>query len=207
MLVTTIAGAILAGGKNTRMGGRNKAFLQINDTPVIHRTINIFKKIFKEIFIVTNSPDDYKLFRHDCNIITDIIKDVGPLGGIHSALSSSSKEAIFFVACDMPFLHNEMILREIKQFNKLQCDALIPKLGGRVEPLHGIYKKVLRDSIDSYMRNNNDYSVIKYLATINACYMDIEKDSLHEHIFCNINSPDDLNRARGLDENKIKSMA
>ena len=62
--------------------------------------------IFKEVILVTNSPEDYVLFENECRIIPDIIKDKGPLGGIHSALSNTAKKAVFFVACDMPYLHN-----------------------------------------------------------------------------------------------------
>ena len=54
-----VTGVILSGGKNTRMGGRNKAFLEFNGERLINRTVRIFKALFEEVILVTNSPFDY----------------------------------------------------------------------------------------------------------------------------------------------------
>ena len=104
-----IAGAILAGGKNSRMGGRDKSFIEIGGTSIIERTIRLFEGIFEEIILVTNSPYAYKDYAGRIIMIEDEIKDAGPLGGIHAALSKTSGKGVFFVACDMPFLHNDII--------------------------------------------------------------------------------------------------
>ena len=138
------AGAILSGGLNTRMGGRCKAFIEIDGTALVEKTVNAFKEIFTEIIIITNSPRDYQKYQKDCHIIGDKIKDIGPLGGIHSALSYTSKKAVFFIACDMPFTHNGLIQCQLSLFNKIQCQALLPKIDTSIEPLYGIYKKELK---------------------------------------------------------------
>ncbi|MFH1317730.1 MAG: molybdenum cofactor guanylyltransferase, partial [Candidatus Omnitrophota bacterium] len=101
----SISCAILAGGKNRRMG-KNKAFIEVDGISLLKKNIVLLQQIFTEITIVTNSPKEYISFKNDASIITDKIKDIGPLGGIFSALSTTSKESVFFVACDMPFLHN-----------------------------------------------------------------------------------------------------
>ena len=54
-----MTGVILAGGKNSRIG-LNKAFLEIGGKKIIDRTIEIYKKIFDEILIITNTPEDYQ---------------------------------------------------------------------------------------------------------------------------------------------------
>jgi molybdopterin-guanine dinucleotide biosynthesis protein A len=146
-----IGAAVLCGGKSSRMGGGNKAFIKINNIPLIENTINILKGLFDEIFLVTNDPDSFTPYKKDVCIITDIIKDIGPLGGIHSALSRTSKEAVFFVACDMPFLHNGVIAGFIRYFNKVHCDALIAKAGSCIEPLHAVYRKKLKDNIAMFV--------------------------------------------------------
>ena len=65
-----MTGIILSGGKSTRLGGLNKAFIQVRGERLIERTIRIYRKLFKDIFIVTNSPLDYLEF--NVEIVTDI---------------------------------------------------------------------------------------------------------------------------------------
>jgi molybdopterin-guanine dinucleotide biosynthesis protein A len=199
-----IACAILSGGKNVRMGGENKAFIKVNDTPIIRRTVDLLKEIFDEIFLVTNSPDQYSLYKKKCHIITDVIKNIGPLGGMHAALSKTTRDAVFFVACDMPYLHNKLILKQIDCFIKTNCDAFVPKRGDLTEPLHAIYRRTLKDDLEYFIKNNSDHSIRSFLKTINVCYWDIEEPILDHDIFCNLNTLEDVKEAhrRGGNENK-----
>ncbi len=192
-----IGAAILAGGKNSRMSGSNKAFIKINGAAIIERSIKILQGIFEELIIVTNSPEEFKSFGKEATIITDIIKNVGPLGGIHAALSVTSKKGIFFVACDMPFLHNALILRQLKDFEKASCECLVPRIGGSIEPLHAVYKKSLKDKISSFIKEGADYSIRGFLETINVCYWDLESSRFNRGIFKNLNTKEDLENAGG----------
>ncbi|MBU4478866.1 MAG: molybdenum cofactor guanylyltransferase, partial [Candidatus Omnitrophica bacterium] len=185
-----IAGAVLAGGQNKRMGGRNKAFLEIEGVPLIQSTLNIFKELFEEIIIVTNNPEDYTPYEKDCRIVGDILKGFGPLSGIHAALSATSREAVFFVACDMPFLHNEFIKQQILCFNKEGGDALVPRIGESIEPLHAICKKKLTDEISFFLKTSGNYSIREFLKTVSTTYMDLENGFFNKSMFKNLNTPE-----------------
>lgn len=143
---------ILAGGKSSRFGS-DKAFIKINGTPLIERQIRILKKIFsrqailkeggippkaeKKIIIVTNNPEKYKL--RSVKIVSDIIPNRGPLGGIYSGLMYSDSFYNFVVACDMPNLNLKLIKYMIKQRNSF--DVVAPHLAGGFETLFAIYSK------------------------------------------------------------------
>ncbi|MBL7131020.1 MAG: molybdenum cofactor guanylyltransferase [Candidatus Omnitrophica bacterium] len=202
-----ITGAILAGGKNERMEGADKSFIKIGNTSIIQKTIDILKSLFREIIIVTNSPSDYKVYKKDCHIVTDIIKDIGPLGGIHSALSHASKDAVFFIACDMPFLHNGVIRNELDYFNKVHCDALIPRIGRRIEPLHSVYGRNLKHTVSDFIKSGNDYSVRGFLETVDVRYWDLDDTLFYRNIFKNLNTPEEVERVKKINEDKIKGMA
>jgi len=204
--VANIACAVLTGGKNTRMSGRNKAYLLIDGIPIIQRTIDLLKGIFKDIILVTNSPDDYRQYEGGCLIVTDIIRDVGPLGGIHAALSGVSQDAVFFVACDMPFLHNGIIRRQIEYFQRVRCDAVIPKIGDSIEPLHGIYSTALIDKIERYVNESSDYPVRGFLDTIDTAYFELPDEEDSRRVFSNINTAQDWERIKQ-NESKVKGMA
>ena len=119
-----IAGIILAGGKNSRMG-MPKAFLEINGTRLIDKILAIYRTIFSEIIIVTNDPLAYTEFT-DVVIVTDIYKGKGALGGIYSGLFYASHQYSFVAACDMPFLNKNFIIYLISQAQ--QYDIIVPVL-------------------------------------------------------------------------------
>lgn len=198
-----VAAAVLAGGKNSRMKGKNKALLRINGVFLIERTAKLLKEIFEEVIIVTNSPGDFKQYKNYAVITEDIIKDTGPLGGIHSALSRTSKEAVFFAACDMPFLHNALILRQLQVFDQTNCECLVPRIESSIEPLHAVYKKDLKDKISAFVKGSKGYSIRSFLKTIDVRYLDLENNRFNRNIFKNLNTMEDLENAGVYYEGKI----
>jgi len=46
----------------------------------------------------------------------DRVRRCGPIGGVYTALASTSSTAILFLACDMPFVSSELMRRLIKDF-------------------------------------------------------------------------------------------
>ena len=61
MAVQEINAIILAGGKNSRMSGQDKAFLEIEGQPIIERLIGKLKLLVNKIIVVTNSPENIPL--------------------------------------------------------------------------------------------------------------------------------------------------
>jgi molybdopterin-guanine dinucleotide biosynthesis protein A len=133
----TITGVILSGGKNTRMGGRNKAFMEFEGERIIDRTVRLFRSLFDEVILITNSPREYI----DLNItlVTDIYQNKGALGGIHAGLFHASQEKVFFAACDMPFINEGLIKHMIDLSGNF--DILVPQSPDGHQPLHAIYSR------------------------------------------------------------------
>lgn len=186
--------AILAGGKNSRMGGENKAFLCFEGKSLIQRTISVLKLSFSEIFIVTNSPRSYDQYTNDTIIIEDSIKEIGPLGGMHAALSQTKSAAVFFVACDMPYLHNEFIEKQIRKFEKIEADVLVPRIGDRLEPLHGIYGQRISDKLLSFLQYGQKRSVRDFLQKVKTEYWDLDDTAVNQKYFTNVNTPEELQK-------------
>lgn len=101
MLLLKVTGAILAGGKSTRMK-YNKAFAKLGEEIIIERIIKQFNTLFDKTIIISNEPQLYEHLSIDT--FTDIYPGLGPISGIHSALTNSDDEVIFALACDMPFV-------------------------------------------------------------------------------------------------------
>src|SRR4051812_18460289 len=91
-----VAGIILAGGKNSRMGGVDKAFLRVGRRPIVERTLELFGSVFGEVVVVTNRPEKYSGF--GVEVAIDEFSDGGPLAGIHSGLGRITSPYAFVVA-------------------------------------------------------------------------------------------------------------
>jgi molybdopterin-guanine dinucleotide biosynthesis protein A len=187
-----IACAILAGGKNSRMGGMNKGFIKIDNSYIIENITTEVEKIFKELIIVTNSAGIYDSYRDKYFLISDIIKDIGPLGGIYTALDFTKSDAVFFVPCDMPFINHIIIESILKSYNETGCEAVVPRFGEIIQPLFSLFKKDVKDKLFSFINSGHDYSVKIFLKQIEVYYLDMEINENNKKVFININSQADL---------------
>jgi molybdopterin-guanine dinucleotide biosynthesis protein A len=145
-----MTGVILSGGKSTRMG-TNKAFLEIGGKRLIDRIMLMFRDMFREVILVTNSPLDY--LDQDCIIASDIFKNKGALGGIYTGLFYASCDHVFVSACDMPFLNKSFIEHMIKCRDRY--DIVVPELPDGLQPLHAIYSKRCLSPIKKLMDMDN----------------------------------------------------
>jgi molybdopterin-guanine dinucleotide biosynthesis protein A len=139
-----MAGIVLAGGENRRMG-KDKAFLKLAGMPMIEHVLRSLKAACRDIIIVTNSPQLYKAY--GVSVVTDAFDGRGPLTGIYSGLRKSADEYNFVVACDMPFLNPRLLA----YMGSLAggYDIVVPKVDGMVEPLHAVYRKELLSVIEA----------------------------------------------------------
>jgi molybdopterin-guanine dinucleotide biosynthesis protein A len=190
--VERVSAAVLAGGDNLKIGGQNKAFIKIDGKPVIERILDVLINIFNEVIIVGDPDEFLKFSGKNIRLKKDIFLNAGPLGGIHTALSYSSNEAVFIVACDMPFLGIHLIKTQLVCIDMLHFDCLVPKIGLNIEPLHSIFRTSIKDKIKNYILDENELSISGFFSTVNTYYLDLARNSSNQKLFCNINTPDDL---------------
>lgn len=186
-----ISAAILAGGKNTRFGGLNKARVVVEGSMIIERMLSEIESLFREIIIVTNSPEEFAEYRRV--IVTgDIFPGKGPAGGLHAALKTAGNDRVFLFACDMPFI-NESIIHEIAEYS-LRCEAgaVVPEHCGKYEPLHAVYHKNTLPLLEKMLRSDSGFSMMELLGKINTKYYTLPDSDKLKKAFLNINSPDDV---------------
>lgn len=189
----TICGVILAGGKNSRYKGQNKAFLEIGQESFYSRTKNVLTAIFTNTILISNAIDSFpkdKIPKYE-----DIIKEIGPLGGIHSALSHTQDfDAIFIVAVDMPFL-NETIIRDmVAAYSQQDVDILVPSIGNNLEPLSAIYSIKILKQLDDYINTTRNFSIRSFLKKVNTKHFELEANAFNVRNFYNINSQSDFDK-------------
>jgi molybdopterin-guanine dinucleotide biosynthesis protein A len=127
-------GVILAGGRSSRMGS-NKALLPYQGGRFIEAIFRQLNALFDDVILVTNTPRDYTFL--PCRSVADLHPGAGALAGLHAGLFHSTTSHIFAVACDMPYLNEELIRALVARRD--ESDVIIPEGEGGLEPLHAVY--------------------------------------------------------------------
>lgn len=182
---------ILAGGKSSRMGF-DKQFLKINNKRLIDMMIEKLNKEFEEIIIVTNKPKEYRGYRQ--KILTDIIKNAGPLAGIYTGLKEAKFEYAFVIACDMPNIDIDYINYMKEIIDKYKVDVCITKVNGNIEPFHGFYSKKITESIREHLETEKR-DIKSLVKKLNTYYVEenlVKRYSPSLDIFKNLNTKKDL---------------
>lgn len=129
----TVDGFILAGGASSRFGADKSRYV-VAGQPLILRTYNLLRHICGQVYAVAKDGTDYG----DLGIATimDAYAIKAPVNGIATALSASTSEWCFIVACDLPALNLTILQR---MWEQRTGSGVIPSVNGRLEPLVGLY--------------------------------------------------------------------
>ena len=141
---------ILAGGKNSRMAGQDKAFLEIEGRPLIELIFERLKNLVNEIIVVTNCPEKYHCY--PVKLVSDEKPGLGPLMGLYCGLKASSAKYNFVAACDMPFLNSGLVKYMIDSSDAY--DALIPEIDSQLHPLCGLYSRDCLPVIEEMLKQD-----------------------------------------------------
>lgn len=189
-ILHTYSAAILAGGKSSRFG-RDKGLTTFRDGPLVERVIAVFKEMELPAFIVSND-DAYQTF--GLPVFADEHKEIGPLGGLHTALKNASTTHCFCAACDMPFLDKRLFEAMIEYSD---FEAVVPRYNGRPEPLLGLYKTEALPKIEALIQQGN-YRMSEAVEQLTHHWLDIDENTVfyHLNLFANINSHEDWRRLK-----------
>ena len=184
-----ITGVILAGGKSSRYG-TNKALVRIEGIPLIERVAAVMQSLFERVFLITNTPDEYAYLGFPMH--EDLIKGLGPIGGIYTALTAIPNSGGFFTPCDMPFL-NPYLIRYMIDIRE-DYDAVVPKVSEKVEALHSLYSKRCLPAVKKLI-DRREYQVFRFFPEVSVRYVEeaeIRGFDSQLRSFLNINRPEEV---------------
>ncbi|MEX0998044.1 MAG: molybdenum cofactor guanylyltransferase [Flavobacteriaceae bacterium] len=182
-------GYILAGGKSSRMG-EDKGLKLFNGKALVQTVIDQMQLAVDKVVLVSNNSD-YKQF--GLEVIEDVVKNIGPAGGIYTALQHSVTDKNFIVSCDMPHISFQAI-----QFMLENCNAdaiCIPLYRNSLEPLFGVYPKGCltswKTSIEKGIYKLTDLAENHKLEKVVVDHNPL----FSEKLFQNLNTPDEFKNA------------
>lgn len=188
-------GVILAGGKNSRLPGKKKAFRKIGDLMILESIYGLFSNLFKEVIIVVNEPEEFAGW--DMTIVTDIIPSKCALAGLHAGLFYASYPYAYVTACDTPFIEQPVVEYIVDQIQP-GYEVVVPRTDDGIETLSAVYSK---DCIPLIERNleKNIFMIKKFFRKKKVKEIPVEQlkllDPKMRFIF-NVNTPKDLEKAK-----------
>jgi molybdopterin-guanine dinucleotide biosynthesis protein A len=191
-----VTGVIQAGGKSTRMGGEPKALMTVGGKRIIERVIAAVAPAVDDLLLVTNTPDRYAFL--GVTMVPDVYPDSGSLGGIYSGLKAATAESAFTVACDMPFLHPDIVRLLVARAG--DGDIVIPRTADQLQTLHAVYAKTCLPHIEARLLAGR-FKIVAFFDDVRVVEVDEAEVARHRDpalVFMNVNTPAELERARQL---------
>ncbi|MBC2705369.1 molybdenum cofactor guanylyltransferase [Desulfobacula sp.] len=188
-------GVILAGGKNSRLPGKKKAFRKIGDFMILESIYGLFSNLFKEVIIVVNEPEEFAGW--DMTIVTDIIPSKCALAGLHAGLFYASYPYAYVAACDTPFIEQSIVEYIVDQIQP-GYEVIIPRTDDGLEALSAVYSKDCIPLIEENLKKNI-FMIKKFFRKKKVKEIPVEQlkmlDPKMRFIF-NVNTPEDLEKAK-----------
>jgi molybdopterin-guanine dinucleotide biosynthesis protein A len=132
--------AILAGGRATRFGGRDKGALLVEGRTILDRQMAELSALTDDIMIVGGAG------RHPAaRSIADEVEGCGPLGGIHAALRGARTDTVFVLACDMPHVTAPFAAYLLDLARAV--DVVVPRTERGWHPLAAVYTRGCLDAV------------------------------------------------------------
>lgn len=164
---------VLAGGLSERMR-RDKARLKLGERSMLGHIRSLAKGLALPVRVIRK----------------DRVPRCGPLGGILTALSTSRNDAELFLACDMPFIHPELLRDLIATFRRKARPIFVVTRSGAgfpfLVPAGGL------ETVEQQIREK-DYSLQALARHLRA--QSIRLSSLQARTLFNINTPEDWKEA------------
>lgn len=154
---TKINGLVLAGGKSERMK-KDKALLEYHGQPQIKTAFELLKPFCENVYLsIREDQKDKSPYLQFSQIIDHpLYKDIGPIGGIISALEHKNSSWLV-LACDLPFVKAKTIEYLIQKRNpKKLATAYKSTHDGLPEPLCAIYEPEALTAMKAFLQTGKN---------------------------------------------------
>jgi molybdopterin-guanine dinucleotide biosynthesis protein A len=184
---------VLAGGKSTRMG-REKATLKLGGQTLLERALQLASWFAAEAVLVGPGAELKAYGR----VVEDVYPGQGPLAGIHAALAATTTELNLILAVDTPFLEPRFLEYLVAQARASGAVVTVPRTADGFHPLAAVYRRAFRETAERALRaGRNKIDALFPEGETRVIEMgELERLAFAPAIFENLNTPEDVERAR-----------
>jgi len=163
--------------------GTDKALLKFKGKTFVQNIYENLKDNFVDVIISSNNPE-VKIA--GAKVISDEIKNIGPIGGVYTCLKHSKTELNFIVSVDTPFISSKLTSEIISKSDNY--DITIVRYNNKTNPIIGVYNKSIIPILEQEI-NSRMYKMLKFLEKAN--YKIIQLNGKFKNDLQNINTQDD----------------
>jgi molybdopterin-guanine dinucleotide biosynthesis protein A len=193
MTHSQVTGFVLAGGKSTRMG-QDKAALTLNGQTLLEHALAAVRQVCRDVSVLGR----YERYGAFAPTYEDIYPGCGPLGGIHAALSNSQTEFNLIIAVDTPFLSPEFLSYLAERAVTSGMVVTTPEIDDYTQPLCTVYSLDFLPIAEKAIKAGN-YKIVPLFPrnqTLVIKQSELRRFAFGAEMFENLNTPDDMERAR-----------
>ena len=186
---------VLAGGKSMRFGD-NKSQAQLKGKILIDYILSEIINDFREVIIVANDPIEH-LSSDKITKIVDFKKNLGPLGGVFSAMkwvkdNDKKYQWIVTFPSDTPFFKNKIMNSFLNKINEKESELFFMKSNEKRHNIFGLWSMDLINQLEKDLETGSR-KVEKWANSIGVKTINMSFEK--EDPFFNINTKEDLEKA------------
>ena len=210
-----IAGLILAGGRGTRMGGKDKGLVEFNGKQVtdndqlvsmvvatrpgstvpvtIVRDKNVLAALRPQVAeVLVNANRNEEAYRQTgCRVVSDAVTGfAGPLAGISAGMHAVTRSHVLVLPCDGPFVP-AWLAQRLWAASAGKDDTIVAAHDGeRLHPTFALLPVSVLDDLDAYLASGG-HKIDTFYYRHTFAPVDF---SDYPQAFLNINTPEDVEK-------------
>lgn len=179
--------------------GRDKLLLKVGGVPMLCRVCKALAATCDEVIVVGDGGEPPRGARR---VAGERPGGQGPLAGIEAGLAAAKNRRVFVAAGDLPFLPEALVRYLLARLGDQTVRAVVPRYRGRSHPLCAAYDRgILPDvtaALDAGTRSVR--ALLENLSRVEYAGEEaLDRFGDPGFFLMNVNSPEDLERARADD--------
>ena len=151
MPAAELTAVILAGGRGSRLGGRDKGLLRYRGRLFCEHQLDALRPQVSQVLINANRNQD-RYAALGAALVDDELSDYqGPLAGVHAALGHIKTDWLLSVPCDAPNIAPDYARRMQQAAKQADCLIAVAYDGTREQPVYLLIHRALHDNLAEYL--------------------------------------------------------
>ena len=168
--------------------GQDKTEVRFESETLLERAVSIVRPLSDRVLIVGKDVGPRLIDGVETSV--DDHADVGPLGGIATALRLARPHPCLIIPCDMPMLGADLLSGLIRSHGRdVDCTLLVNPDTGRIEPLVGVYASSCLDAMSASIAAGR-LAIWRTLAELTVRHVPVPAAQADQLV--NLNTPNDV---------------
>jgi molybdenum cofactor guanylyltransferase len=175
--------------------GRDKALLPWAERTLLEHALARLRAVCADVRILAGAEARYA--GYGAAVQTDLVRDAGPLGGVHAGLENLGAPFGLFLGVDTPLVPPSLLAALVAA--AAGFDAVVPVVGGRPEPLCAVYGRSCLHPVQRRLAAGERKMTCFWPDVRVRTVADDELAAFGDprEMFRNLNTPEDYLRLRG----------